>query len=170
MIPASFLGWGGIVRADDGTALFLALKLVRKWEGLALRPYLCPAGKPTVGYGHVILPAEVHLHAGVTACEAESLLLRDMSWALFAVRQVGRVLLPGQLAALASLVFNIGAAAWNGSEIQRCVRAGDFVEAAGQFGRWNKAGGAVVSGLVARRADELKVFGGDYGLVEKQGA
>jgi len=31
------------------------VELVKKYEGFSATPYLCPAGVPTVGYGHVIL-------------------------------------------------------------------------------------------------------------------
>lgn len=150
---------GGGMRIDDGVAAFMAAALIRKHEGLALRPYRCPAGKPTIGYGHVILPHEADLRGGVTAEEAEALMLRDLSWAMFTARDVGRVLSDGQAAALASLVFNIGADAWRGSTIRRRVMAGDMAGAAEEFARWNKAGGKVLPGLVARRAEEAEIFG-----------
>ena len=155
------------MRQDSGGAFYLASELVRKYEGFRRVPYRCSAGVLTVGYGHAILPGEVDLLAGCSESEAEGLLLRDLAKALFAARDVGRVLNAGQAAALASLIFNIGVGAWAGSTIRRRVVAGDFAGAAAEFGRWNKAGGVVVSGLVARRADELRIFGGVYELAEK---
>lgn len=146
---------------DWGGASFLAAALIRKHEGLRLAPYFCPAGKLTVGYGHVVLPHEVHLREKITEVEAEALLLRDLAWALFAARSVGRVLTDGQAAALASMVFNIGAHAWATSTIRGMVMAGDMEGAARQFARWNKAGGVVLPGLVKRRADECRVFRGE---------
>ena len=32
-------------------AILVALALMRRFEGLYLTPYLCPAGVPTIGYG-----------------------------------------------------------------------------------------------------------------------
>jgi len=32
-------------------AIEVAQALIRRWEGCYLRPYLCPAGVPTIGYG-----------------------------------------------------------------------------------------------------------------------
>ena len=29
-----------------------AIDLIKKWEGLRLESYICPAGVPTIGYGH----------------------------------------------------------------------------------------------------------------------
>lgn len=101
------------------------------------------------------------MRGGITAEEAEALMLRDLAWALFAARDVGRVLEDWQAAALASLVFNIGAPAWADSTLRRLVMAGDMAGAALQFARWNKVGGEVSPGLVNRRADEARIFKGN---------
>ena len=151
---------GGGMVIDQGGAAFLAAAMIRRFEGLSLAPYFCPAGLLTVGYGHVILAGEPHLRAGVSKDEAESLLLHDLAWALFAARNVGRVLTDGQAAALASLIFNIGAGAWACSTIRGAVMAGDMAAAVGQFARWNKGGGRVLAGLVSRRAAEKAIFEG----------
>lgn len=145
---------------DSGGAAWIAGALVRKYEGLSLAPYFCQAGRLTVGYGHVILPHEAALRAGISLDEARALMVRDLAWALYAARDVGRVLQDCEAGALASLVFNIGPEAWRGSTIRRCVVVGDMQGAAGQFARWNKAGGKVLPGLVVRREAERRVFQG----------
>lgn len=146
---------------DDGSAQWLAAEIIRKHEGLRLAPYFCPAGKLTIGYGHVILPEEGHLRAGIDRDQAEMLLHRDLAWSLFEARRVGRVLTSYQAAALASLIFNIGAAAWQSSAIRRRVMAGDWQGASAEFPRWNKVSGQVSAGLVNRRAREQRLFEGD---------
>lgn len=151
---------GGVMVIDSGGAAFLAAAMLRRFEGLRLAPYLCSAGKLTIGYGHVILPGESYLLAGITVEQAEMLLLRDLAWALFAARNVGRVLTDGQAAALASLIFNVGAQAWATSTIRGMVMAGDIAGAAGQFGRWNKIKGVPDDGLTARRFQEKRIFEG----------
>ena len=148
------------MQVDSGGASFLAAAMLRRFEGLRLAPYLCAAGKPTIGYGHVILTGEAYLRAGVTVEQAEMLLLHDLAWALYAARNVGRVLTDGQAAALASLIFNIGAQAWATSTIRGMVMAGDMAGAAGQFGRWNKIKGEANAGLTARRFSEKRIFEG----------
>jgi len=145
---------------DTGGAAYLAAAMLRRFEGLRLTPYYCEAGKLTVGYGHVILPHEQDLRDGVTEAEAEALLLRDLSWAMYAARDVGRVLNDGQAAALACLIFNIGGKAWVDSTIRRLVVVGDIAGAAGQFGRWVKVLGVVYPGLVNRRDKERQIFEG----------
>lgn len=146
---------------DQGGASFLAAAMLREFEGLRLALYFCQAGKPTIGYGHVILPHESYLRGGINVCQAEQLLLRDMAWALWAARNgFGQILADGQAAALASLVFNIGAEAWVCSTIRGMVLAGDMVGAAGQFGRWDKIDGVRNASLTARRFREKQVFEG----------
>lgn len=146
---------------DDGSAQWMAAEIIRKHEGLRLAPYFCPAGKLTIGYGHVILPEEGHLRAGIDRDQAEMLLHRDLAWSLFEARRVGRVLTSYQAAALASLIFNIGAAAWQSSAIRRRVMAGDWQGASAEFSRWNKVNGQVSAALVNRRAREQRLFEGD---------
>lgn len=143
---------------DEGGAWWAALDLIRRHEGLSLAPYFCPAGRLTVGYGHVILPHEIDLHGGVTLDEAEALLLRDLAFAMSAARDVGRALTDGQAAALASFVFNVGAEAWRNSSLRRLVVAGDMAGAANEFSRWVKVKGKPVPGLIARRDAERRVF------------
>jgi GH24 family phage-related lysozyme (muramidase) len=52
--------------------------LIKSEEGYQARRYLCPAGKPTIGYGHVILPRE-NFPQPMTEAAAEALLLRDLA-------------------------------------------------------------------------------------------
>ena len=151
---------GGVMMFDDGSAQWLAAEIIRKHEGLRLAPYFCLAGKLTVGYGHLILPDEDYLRAGIDADMAEMLLHRDLAWAMFEARRVGRVLTAYQAAALASLVFNIGAPAWRESKIRRLVMAADWQGASAEFPRWNKVSGQVSAGLVNRRAAEQRLFEG----------
>ena len=51
------------------------LNLIKKYEGLRLKAYKCPAGKLTIGYGHTnnVRPDDV-----ITEAQALELLLRDV--------------------------------------------------------------------------------------------
>lgn len=75
---------------------------------------------------------------------------------------------PMQLAMLTSLAYNIGISAFRSSTLLRLLNAGDYVGAAEQFPRWNKAQGKVLAGLVARRAAERANFLST--LCQEQGA
>jgi len=65
----------------------------------------------------------------------------------------------GARAALVSLTYNAGPG-WAQSGLGEMVRSGDLQGAAGRFLEYNKAGGEVNPGLVARRAKEAAWFGG----------
>lgn len=141
-------------------AVVLAVNLVKIFEGLSLVEYSCPASVKTIGYGHAITNDDDF--GGVIDLDtAEALLMRDLAWAFRAVYQAREDLFDWQAAALASLVFNIGQAAWDRSTIRRLIVAGAFEQAAQQFKRWNQAGGVVLPGLVKRRALETKLFRGE---------
>jgi GH24 family phage-related lysozyme (muramidase) len=63
-----------------------------------------------------------------------------------------------QFDALVSFVFNLGAGNFAGSTLLKMVNASDFNNAAGQFIRWNRAGGKVLTGLTRRREAEAALF------------
>ena len=67
---------------------------------------------------------------------------------------------PNQIAAMCSLVWNIGSHAFAGSTLLKRLNAGDYQGAADAFTMWVKAGGKVVEGLQRRRLAEKLVFMG----------
>lgn len=66
---------------------------------------------------------------------------------------------PGIRAALTSLTYNAGPG-WQQSGLGQAVKSGDFTTAQNIFLQYNKAGGEVNNGLVARRSREAAWFGG----------
>ena len=60
--------------------------------------------------------------------------------------------------ALVSLSYNVGIGAVTNSTVLKKLNAGDNTGAAEAFKLYNKAGGAVVAGLVSRRAAEAAMF------------
>jgi lysozyme len=138
-----------------------AVALVKHFEGLYPKAYLCPAGVPTIGYGHT--GPDVRLGMTITEAQAEQLLAADLAEAAAVVDKYVRVPLPeNPRGALSSFVFNLGAGAFASSTLLRLLNLGDTAGAAEQFGRWTKAkvnGVAVdLPGLVARRAAEEALF------------
>jgi len=132
------------------------LGLIKDFEGLRLKAYLCSAKVWTIGYGHT---KGVKAGDTCTLAEAEAFLVEDVKWVLVAVERTVKVpLTPGQRAAVNSFIFNCGATAFRTSTLLRKINAGDYKGAADEFPRWNKAGGKVIKGLVRRRAAERKVF------------
>lgn len=132
------------------------LDLIKQFEGLYLKAYRCPAGVPTIGYGHT---AGVAMGQTITQQQADDYLRRDVRQFERAVeRQVSVPLTQGQFDALVSFAFNLGEGALAQSTLLRLLNAGDYAGAAAQFDRWNKAGGRVLPGLVRRRAAERALF------------
>lgn len=144
-------------------AVAVAAALARRFEGLYLSPYLCPAGVATCGYGATFYEdgTRVTLHdAPITRARAEALLL----WMVRTVYLPAVVKLcpgadtPGRVAALIDFTFNLGAGNLKASTLRRRVNAGDWDAVPGELRRWDKAGGRVLRGLAIRRAAEAALI------------
>jgi lysozyme len=134
------------------------LALIRHFEGFQPRPYACPGGYQTIGYGHVLQAGEDY-PADLTLRQAEALLREDAARASAAVDHLLPVALsPGQFDALASFVFNLGAGALQRSTLRQRVRRGEHEAAAREFLRWIYAGGKPLKGLLRRRLAEARLY------------
>lgn len=141
-------------------AMALAVAIVKKWEGIELRAYPDPAtgGAPfTIGYGATgpdIKPGTVWTQEQAEHDLAERLkLLKAHICALLTKPATDQ-----QIAAMISLAYNVGASAFAGSTLLRKFNEGLQERAAEEFGRWVKANGKPMQGLVNRRADERRLF------------
>src|SRR5258706_6018694 len=118
------------------------MALIRQSEGFSVTPYICPAGKRTIGYGHVIQAGENYPACGINEGEAEAILLQDISKTEQAVSRLVTVnLAQNQFDALVSFAYNIGINAFEKSTLLRLLNAGETGACAGQFGRWVYGGG-----------------------------
>ena len=134
------------------------LDIIKKYEGLRLKAYLCPAGIPTIGYGHT---KNVKLGQICTEEEAEEWLQDDYNEAESGIlKAVTTSLLPHQLQALTSFVFNLGIGRFKSSTMLMLINRREFADAAREFDRWVNAGGVKLPGLISRRAEERKLFEG----------
>lgn len=135
------------------------LALIRKFEGLRLKPYLCPAGVPTVGYGHT--GPEVTLSSPpVTPAIAERLMTEDAGRSARAAGNLSPALWldEDKHAAIADFCFNLGTTRYKASTLRRRVNAGDWAGAAEELHKWVWGGGRKLPGLVARRAAEARLL------------
>ena len=132
------------------------VNLIKKWEGCKLDAYLCPAGVPTIGYGHT---KDVYIWLEVTQDKAEELLRADLSdFEHWVSRLVAVELKQCQFDALVSFTYNLGQGNLRSSTLLKKLNEGNYMGAANEFPRWNKAGGKVLKGLVDRRKDEQDRF------------
>lgn len=132
--------------------------LIKEFEGFQARPYICPAGFPTVGYGHVILSGET-FDGSLTEEAATAVLYKDLPRYEGPVdRLIEAPLSQGQFDALVSFTFNLGERALAESTLRRLINKNLFAEAGPQFDRWVFAGTTKLPGLVRRRAAERALF------------
>lgn len=127
------------------------IAFVKQQEGLVLHPYTCPAGAPTIGYGHVIPSLD---HPPITEGKATELLMADLRLARDGVLRYSPSMeheSPRRLAALIDFAFNCGVGAYCHSTLRKAVDEHDWPEAAKQMKRWVYAAGKVFQPLVHRR-------------------
>jgi lysozyme len=136
------------------------LDLIKRFEGFRPTVYACPAGWPTIGYGHVVRESErERFSAGIDERAAEELLRRDVETAEKAVLRLIHVpLSDGQFSALVSFVFNLGAGALQRSTLRRKINRGEHETVPAEFRRWVWAGGRKLKGLMRRREAEAVLF------------
>ncbi len=136
------------------------LDLICHFEGFSPIIYLCPAGYPTIGYGHLIIEANKEQFLdGIDELEALDLLKTDVQKAERAVlRLINVPLTEGQFDALVSFTFNLGGGALQRSTLRRKVNRGEHSAVPAEFMKWVWAGGRKQKGLVRRRWAEGKIY------------
>ena len=148
----------GFAYPDPMSPLARALQADRIWQAV-LRGAPIPAryshldGRPwTIGYGFIegVRPGDT-----MTQAQADNLLARKLVPYCQAVLQACTIKPnENQFAALVVCAWNIGIRGISTSSIIKAHNRGDFAAAARAFCLWNKSRGAVVPGLVTRRARE----------------
>lgn len=131
------------------------LDLIRRFEGLRLKPYRCPAGVPTIGYGHT--GPDVHMNMKpISEPVAEAMMQRDAEVFARAAANLSLVLWfdEDKHAAIADFCFNLGTTRYKASTLKRRIDAGDWPGAVEELHKWVWGGGRKLPGLVARRAAE----------------
>lgn len=141
-------------------AVDIAASLCRPFEGLRLRPYICPAGYPTIGYGTVYKPDGTKVtmeDPPITKETAEAWLLHELQHNYLAgVLKASPKLItePRVLGAMADFAYNLGVARYRGSTLRRKIDEQDWEAAKDELMKWTRGGGRVLPGLVRRRQAE----------------
>lgn len=146
--------------------LVIARTLCIMFEGVYLRPYLCPAGIPTIGVGSTRYENGVRVTLAdppITRARAEELLMWELR-----TECLPRVLKlcsnlnawgPGPVAAIVDFTFNLGSGNLAASTLRRKILANDREGTKAELMRWVRGGGRVLPGLVKRRQAEAKLIG-----------
>lgn len=146
-------------RANDA-----ARGIIKKFEGLHLTPYLCPAKVWTIGYGHT---RTVHAGMQITQQQAELLLDDDLRLFERGVQRLVTVdLNDNQFSALVSFAFNLGITRLENSTLLRLLNRGWYEQVPVQMMRWNKVNGEPLGGLTRRRVAEAALWKSTLGIGE----
>ena len=139
------------------------LDLIKRFEGLELKPYKCPAGIPTIGYGNTYYPSgsKVKLTDPVITKEKAEELLKfllgsyEKSVDSFCRDDINQ----NQFDALVSFAYNCGVNNLKSSTLLKKVNANpQDVTIRNEFMKWNKANGRVLAGLTKRRQAEADLY------------
>lgn len=139
------------------------LNLIKQFEGFSSKPYLCPAGILTIGYGSTYYPNGKKvswLDEEISEQKANEILefIANKDFAS-CVNEVVKVQLnQNQFDALVSFCYNLGNGNFKSSTLLKKINLNDFKLAAKEFVKWNKSKGKVLDGLVKRRIKEMELF------------
>ncbi len=132
------------------------IDFIKGYEALRLQAYDDGVGVWTIGYGHT---RGVKKGDKITAAQAEQYFRDDLGPFEKAINDAVTVpLQQAQYDALVSFTFNVGAGTFKSSTLLRLLNEGDYIGAANEFLKWDKAGGKVMAGLTRRRKDEYNRF------------
>jgi len=139
------------------------LDLIKRFEGLKLKPYQCPAGIPTIGYGNTYYPsgAKVKLtDPAITKEKAEELLKFLLTSYEKGVDSFCRDdINQNQFDALTSFAYNVGVGNLQKSTLIKKVNKNpNDTTIRAEFMKWNKGGGKVLLGLTRRRQAEADLY------------
>lgn len=140
------------------------IDLIKLFESLKLKAYLDPVGVLTIGYGTTRIDGKpVKIGTTITEKQAEEYLMKDLIVFEKCVSDTITVTLnENQFSALVSFVYNLGCGSLKKSTLAKRLNRGDY-NVDDEFGKWVKAGGKVLAGLVRRREAEKNLFEKDEG-------
>lgn len=148
--------------SPTGAALIKSFEGCHKRDGNAFKPYVCPGGVLTIGWGHTNHQGRAFDKAARwTQQDCDDAFDEDMEKFAKQLTALVKVpLKPNQFDALMSFAYNCGLGNLKSSTLLRKLNAGDYHGAALEFHRWNRSNGKVLPGLVRRRAAEALLFQG----------
>jgi lysozyme len=148
----------------------IAAELCKRFEGFRSKPYLCPAGVPTIGYGSTYYTggAKVTMNdSPVSEPQARAMLLHELlhNYAPAVVRLCPGLLVFAaatndwrKLNAIIDFAYNLGAGRLQTSTLRRRINSGDWIGAQEELMKWVRGGGRVLPGLVTRRKAECALL------------
>jgi len=145
--------------------------LIKKFEGLSLKPYLCPAGVPTIGYGNTFYPngKKVTMKDPIITKEKahEILVFVADLFAKDVSTLIKTTVTQNQFNALVDFAYNLGTDI-DADEIAEGLGDSTLLKKVNknpndptikdEFMKWNKANGKILKGLTNRRNEEAQLY------------
>jgi len=133
----------------------IAAELAKRFEGLYLVPYLCPAGVPTIGYGATYYKDGSRVKMSdpkITKAEADELLqwMVKKEYLPAVLKFCPNVDNAKRLAMLIDFAFNLGNGRLKSSTLRKKVNADDWDAVPTELRKWTMANGKRLNGLVKR--------------------
>jgi len=134
------------------------------FEGMYLKPYLCPAAVPTIGVGSTFYEDGRRVSLAdppITRERAMELLEWELTRCLPKVLSLCPTLRDWgdkPTGAILDFAFNCGTGALQASTLRKRVNADDVDAAKAELMKWTRGGGRVLPGLVKRRAAECALL------------
>lgn len=134
----------------------ILIPFIKYFEGFSGDRYLCPAGFPTIGYGHLIKPDE-QFEEPISLEEATKLLEEDLYNFHKEVTYVlsGLIFTPFQYTALVDFTYNLGLGNFQTSTLFKEIQANNYDKVPTELMRWVYAGKRILKGLQRRRIAEI---------------
>jgi lysozyme len=138
-------------------------ELIKRFEGYSDRPYKCPAGISTIGYGNTYYPNGNKVKITdkqITREYANEILAHTADeFAEDVLKLVKSKITVNQLNALTSFAYNVGVFNLQKSTLLKLVNINpNDANIAKEFLKWNKANGKVLNGLTNRRIAESALY------------
>lgn len=151
-----------VAETSDDKLYNTAALFIKSEESLKLKPYKCPGGKWTIGWGHVMTKKERRLYRnGISVKEADELFDQDYAKFIKDVKRRFPELKSRKKIILTSMIaYNIGMRfATDG--LGRAIKRGRDIEP--YLLQYKIAGGRVSRGLARRRKAELELWNSSRG-------
>ena len=140
----------------------LGIETMHHFEGCKLTAYQCPAKVWTIGWGNTFYPDKTPVKQGdvITQEQANALFETVMNnFALGVKKCLTKEVNENQFSALVCFAYNVGIGSLQKSTLLKKININPNDETiAGEFGKWTKAGGKVLLGLVRRRKAESDLY------------
>jgi lysozyme len=144
--------------------LNIASELCQKFEGFSYKPYLCPAGIPTIGYGSTYYSNGEKVTLAdkpIDEPTAKALLMSELRHTyLMGTLRSCPILATNQSIcnAIVDFTYNLGVGRLQTSTLKRKINEQNWEDAKKELMKWTRGNGRILPGLVKRRQAECNLM------------